>query len=72
RVHVVGAGISLVTKPLGSGVKSSELFQALHAVLTNAEYAKQAQHYGKTLQNAGGYQQAVNVIETYLNQQELV
>lgn len=68
RIQQVGAGILLGDKPPYGYVTAEELWSSLDAILNNPSYRQQAEHYGNTLRDAGGYRQAVAEIEHYLNQ----
>jgi len=66
RVAEVGAGVLLGKKYSFGHVTVSELRHALDSLLNNPNYQMNAQHYGQTLQDAGGYPKAVQLIEQYL------
>jgi MGT family glycosyltransferase len=66
RVADTGTGILLGDKRPYGRVTAEELRQALDKVLPQPQYRQNAQHYGKTLQDAGGYLRAVAEIEAYI------
>ena len=67
RVVQTGAGVLLGnTRPYGR-VTAQELRTALNTLLSNSQYQQNAQRIGETLKAAGGYQQAVQEIETFLD-----
>lgn len=66
RIREVEAGILLGEKQPYGKVSVQELRSALDTILANSQYQKNAEAYGQTLRDAGGYQQAVIEIETYL------
>lgn len=63
RIVQTGCGLLLGTKRPYGRVSSAELKQALNEILSNKNYQKNAQHYGQTLRDAGGYLKAVEIIE---------
>lgn len=68
RVQQVGAGILLGDKAPYGRVTANELHSALDTVLNELSYKTNADYFGKTLRDAGGYHQAVREIETFLNE----
>ena len=68
RVQQVGAGILLGDKAPYGRVTASELRKALDTILSDNSYKSNAEKFGKTLRDAGGYMQAVREIEAYLVQ----
>ncbi|MEM8535522.1 MAG: macrolide family glycosyltransferase [Chloroflexota bacterium] len=67
RVVQTGAGLLLGnTRPYGR-VTAQELRTSLNTLLNNPQYKQNAQRIGATLKAAGGYQQAVKEIETFLD-----
>ncbi len=68
RVQEVGAGILLGEKQPYGKVSALELRSALDAILSDEQYQKNAERYGQTLRDAGGYKRAVSEIESYLAQ----
>ncbi len=66
RVADVGAGILLGGQyPFGQAT-TSELRSALDTLLNDSNYRENAQHYGQSLKDAGGFRRAVDLIEAYL------
>lgn len=70
RVAQTGAGILLGQRPPYGRVTAPELRAALNAVLHDASYRQQAQRIGQTLKAAGGYQCAVEKIETLIHKKQ--
>ena len=66
RVVETGCGILLGSHKRYGKAAAEELRGALKKVLNDPSYAKNAQQIGRTLKDAGGYQQAVSLIENYL------
>ena len=66
RLAEVGAGILLGKKYPYGQVTVPELRMALDTILSTPSYTTMALKYGQTLQEAGGYEQAVELIEDYL------
>ena len=67
RVVQTRAGLLLGnTRPYGR-VTAQELRTALNTLLNNRQYKQNAQRIGATLKAAGGYQQAIKEIETFLD-----
>lgn len=67
-VREVEAGILLGEKQPYGKVSALELRSALDAILSDVRYQKNAERYGQTLRDAGGYKRAVSEIESYLAQ----
>ena len=63
RVVETGCGILLGSHKRYGKAAAEELRGALKKVLNDPSYAKNAQQIGRTLKDAGGYQQAVSLIE---------
>jgi MGT family glycosyltransferase len=70
RVATVGAGILLADKPPYGQVTASELREALDRILNEPAFKRQAAFYGETLKAAGGYEQAVKEIESFIGLSE--
>lgn len=66
RVVQVGAGLMLGGKNPYGNATVDELRQALDTILQNPAYQVQAQFYGQSLKNTGGYMTAVAAIENYV------
>jgi MGT family glycosyltransferase len=66
RVAETDSGILLGDKRPYGQVTAEELRQALDELLNNPQYKVNAEKYGKTLRDAGGYQRAVEEIEAYI------
>jgi MGT family glycosyltransferase len=66
RVADTDSGILLGDKRPYGQVTAEELRQALDELLNNPQYKVNAEKYGKTLRDAGGYQRAVEEIEAYI------
>jgi UDP:flavonoid glycosyltransferase YjiC (YdhE family) len=71
RVKTVGAGILLGEKAPYGRVTAAELREALDKVLNDDTYRQKANHYGKSLKDAGGYQKAVELIEEFVGVAQL-
>lgn len=67
RVADVGAGVLLGKKYSYGQVTVQELRYALDSVLNDTSYQANAIQYGQTLKDAGGFEQAVQLIETHLS-----
>lgn len=67
RVAETGTGLLLGDERPYGRVTPQELRQALDEVLNNPQYRQHAERIGKTLQEAGGYRQAVREIEAFLD-----
>jgi len=70
RVAETGTGILLGNKYPYGRVTAPELRSALDTVLSDPSYCQQAEHYGQTLKDAGGYLQAVSEIEAYIGEKQ--
>jgi MGT family glycosyltransferase len=67
RVADVGTGVLLGTQYPYGQVTIAELRSALDTVLSDPSYIENARHYGQTLKTAGGFKQAVHLIEECLS-----
>jgi len=67
RVEALGAGIALEGQMARGRVTTAELRQALDAVLGESRYRDAAAQVSRSLRSAGGYRQAADEIETFLN-----
>lgn len=66
RVAEVGAGLLLGAQPPYGRVTPVQLREALDRVLHEPSFRREAIHYGGTLKAAGGYHQAVEEIEGFI------
>jgi MGT family glycosyltransferase len=66
RVVETGSGVMIGDKHPYGRVTADELHNALDTILNNPSYQKQAQYYGQTLREAGGYLAAVAEIEAFI------
>lgn len=66
RVAEVGAGLLLGDQPPYGRVTAAQLREALERVLSEPSFRREAIHYGGTLKAAGGYHQAVEEIEGFI------
>jgi MGT family glycosyltransferase len=72
RVESVGAGILLGRKAPYGRVTAEELRSALDRLLNEPSFQEKAAYYGETLKAAGGYEQAVREIESFIGIGETV
>lgn len=66
RVAEVGAGLLLGDQAPYGRVTAAQLRESLDRVLNEPSFSQQARYYGKTLKAAGGYAQAVEEIEGFI------
>ena len=71
RVAETGAGVLLGDQYPFGRVTAVELRAALDTILSDLTYQQNAAHYGQTLKDAGGYEQAVAEIEMFIGVQQL-
>ena len=71
RVAEVEAGLLLGDKYPYGQVMAKQLRDTLDLVLNTPKYKKNAIRYGNTLKDAGGFEQAVRLIEDYLDDEPI-
>ena len=70
RIAETQCGLLLWERYPYGQVTVEALRTALDTILANPEYKRNAQYYGQTLKNAGGYRQAVQEIEAFIEDKQ--